>query len=105
MYIKLSPVRRDERLIARVDGDTLTVNGVVIDFSDLPEGALLPVGAIKNEWVAGEVTRLNGEIRLTLVLPHGAVAPMNTLFPEAFNSPLHISDGHVPLPPYEVSHD
>ena len=98
MKIKLSPARMDEQLTARVSGDTITVNGAILDFTPLLEGESLPAGAISNQWIQGEVLRINGEIHLTLVLPHGADAPYETRFPAAFEIPITVLEGEVPLP-------
>ena len=101
MKIRLSPVRIDRQLIASVSGDTLMVNGQVLDFSPLQEGESLPSGAVSTEWVHGSVMRIDGEIHLTLALPHGANAPHETLFPSAFTVPMVVLEGEVPLPPYD----
>lgn len=101
MKIKLSPVRADAQLTATISGDTLTVNNQVLDFAPLPEGASLPSEAVDTEWLQGTVTRIDGEIHLTLLLPHGANAPYETRFPAAFETPINVLEGEVPLPPYD----
>ena len=101
MKIYLSPVRMDEKLIASVDGDTITVNDTVLDFLPLQEGETLPNAAIPNDWIVGDVHRVAGEIVLTLRLPHGANAPYETRFPTAFETPITVLEGEVPLPPYD----
>jgi hypothetical protein len=102
MKIKLSPSQMENKLVASVVNDALTVNGDVLDFGPLNEGAVLPASAIDNPWVAGDVRRENGEICLTLVLPHGPTAPIETRFPAAFDVPMTVVAGPVPLPPYET---
>ena len=101
MKIKLSPVRADAQLAATVSGDVLTVNNQVLDFSPLLEGASLPSEAVDTEWLQGNITRIDGEIHLTLLLPHGANAPYETRFPEAYHTPIMVLEGEVPLPPYD----
>lgn len=102
MWIKLSPVRADERLTeATVDGDAITLNGETLDFADLPEGAYLPEGAIACPWVVGAVSRVDGSVRITLRLPHGPNAPRDSRFPDAFHEPFFVSSGAVPLPDCE----
>lgn len=96
MQISLTPVRRDRRLEASVSGDILTLNGEDFDFTPLPEGGLLPRGAINSDWFASDVERIDGEITLTLILPHDATASEETLFP----APLTSADGPLSLPPY-----
>lgn len=101
MKIKLSPVRADAQLTATISGDTLTVNNQVLDFAPLLEGASLPSEAVDTEWLQGNITRIDGEIHLTLLLPHGANAPNETRFPEAYYTPIMVLEGEVPLPPYD----
>ena len=100
MKIKLSPARMDEQLVATVSGDSITVNGTRINFGPLLNGETLPNEAINNKWIAGDVHRFDGEIHLTLVLPHGATAPLETRFPASCVVPMTVSSGAVPIPPY-----
>ena len=44
------------------------------------------------------MTRAGGVLHLTLILPHGADAPLETRFPAALTL---TGDGPVALPPYE----
>jgi hypothetical protein len=99
MHISFSPVRCDHRPSFTVTGDTLTINGEAFDFSGLPEGATLPQTAVSCDWLASDVERIGGDIHLTLILPHGAGAPAETLFPD----PVSVPDGPVPLPPHETA--
>ena len=95
MILKLSPQRRDDVLILSKSGDALTVNGTVYDFSPLPDGATLPREAIDCEWICGDVSRINGELVIPVLLPHGPNASESARFPE----PLTVtSDGQVVLP-------
>lgn len=95
MHITLSPVRLDETLTATRTGDVLTLNGEAFDFGPLPEGATLPTEAIDSEWIVGPVSRIAGELRLTLRLPHGPNPSQAVAFPE----PITVSqDGPIPLP-------
>ncbi len=96
MHITFSPMRLDTRLALARKGDALVVNGEVFDFAPLPEGGSLPASAIASPWFAGPVTRLDGRLHLTLILPLGAAAPAATLFPAALSVP---KDGPVKLPP------
>lgn len=92
MLINLSPVRMDRFLTASVFGDAITLNGVTHDFSALAEGETEPRG--NREWLASDVTRVDGQIALTLILPHGADAPEEARFPQ----PIIATDGPVALP-------
>ena len=99
MKLTFSPVRMDETLEASVAGDVLTLNGEALDFGPLPKGATLPRAAIDSPWVAGDVTRdPEGLLTVPLILPHGANAPDETLFPQ----PILAGNGPVALPPYEL---
>lgn len=98
MKIAFSPMRRDVRLDASVSGDVLTINGEDFDFAGVPEGATLPASAIASEWFAGPVERIDGKINLTLILPHGDNAPVETRFPD----PVTVVSGGVPVPAYEI---
>lgn len=99
MQITLSPARRATPLTLIRTGDALMLNGELFDFTPLPEGATLPPEATGSDWFAGPVERVGGTLHLTLVLPHGANAPQDTLFPV----PLTLTgNGPVTLPPYEV---
>ena len=95
MILNYSPQRRDDTLIIVKQGDILTINGIPYDFSKLPNGATLPREAIDCEWIVSDVNRVNGEIELTILLPHGANASHEARFPEPINM---TNDGQVVLP-------
>jgi len=95
MKIKLSPQRRDDSLSVFKQGDVLTINGTDYDFTDLPDGGTLPAEAVDSEFVIGSVNRANGEIELTLLLPHGPNASEAARFPRPILDP---ADGEVELP-------
>jgi len=95
MHITLSPVRLDETLTATRAGDVLTLNGQAFDFGPLPEGATLPAEAIDSEWIVGPVSRIDGDLHLTLRLPHGPDPSQAVAFPK----PLVVMvDGEIDLP-------
>lgn len=95
MHITLSPVRLDETLTASLAGDVLTLNGEAFDFGPLPEGATLPAEAIDSEWIVGPVSRIDGELHLTLRLPHGPNPSQAVAFPALLTV---LEDGPIPLP-------
>ena len=95
MKLIFSPQRRDDVLTVSKSGDALTINGVPYDFSQLPNSATLPREAIDCEWIVSDVNRINGEIELTILLPHGANASHEARFPEPINM---TNDGQVVLP-------
>lgn len=103
MKIKLSPVRMDKLLVASVDGDKITLNGELFDFGPLGEGESLPAGATDSPWIAGEVHRIDGEIHITLVLPHSVDANESVRFPWCYSEPQAVESGEVPMP--EGYHD
>jgi hypothetical protein len=95
MQINLSPVRSSTALTVSTVGDVLTINGEAFDFSQLPEGATLPAGAIDSDYFAGPIERINGELHLTLRLPHGPNPSQAVAFPQ----PITVTqDGPVELP-------
>jgi hypothetical protein len=94
MLIHFSPIRWDEPLSASVSGDVLTINGEPFDFGDLDEGDLLPPEAISSQFIANPVTRTDGEIVMTLLLPIPALASEAQAFPESAT----VGSGEVPLP-------
>lgn len=99
MIINFSSVRLDTQLSVTRAGDTLIVNGEVFDFSPLLEGATLPTGAVLSPHFSQTVDRVDGELELTLILPHGPNAPESTRFP----APLVVTvDGPVAIPEYDA---
>ena len=95
MKINLSPQLRNDKLAVVKTGDKLTLNGVDFDFSQLTNGATLPASAIDSEWLVGSVSRVNGELELALILPHGPNPSQSVAYPEPI---IAIEDGEVPLP-------
>ncbi|VVS92176.1 hypothetical protein [Desulfoluna spongiiphila] len=95
MIINLAPQRRANLLSIEKMGDALIINEVFYDFAPIPEGATLPSVAIKSDFIVGDVVRKNGEIELTIFLPHGANPRLEQVFPQ----PIVIhDDGKVNLP-------
>ena len=95
MKIFLSPQRRDDTLSVVRRGDLLIVNDEPFDFSAVGEGDILPRSAIESEWFAGDVTRVNGELELTLILPN----PANFSQAQAFPAPITVTkNGPVEFP-------
>ena len=99
MHITLSPVRLNETLAASRSGDVLTLNGVAFDFAPLPEGATLPAEAVDSPWIVAPVSRIDGELHLTLRLPHGPSPRQAVAFPVPINV---TGDGPIVLPTDEV---
>jgi len=95
MRINLSPQRRDDTLTVTKAGDALTINGTDYDFSGVPDGGMLPRDAVDCAWLASDVTREDGELVLTLLLPHGANASQARRFPQPL---VDVPDGEVEFP-------
>lgn len=91
MQITLHPMRHDQVLSVERLGAALVLNGAQVE---LP--AYLPGGS---PWIIGQPAQVEGQWQVDLILPHGAEAPPETLFP----APLIIAgDGPVALPPYAL---
>lgn len=102
MKISLAPIRMDEQIEVSVYGNAIWINGEEFDFSPLPIGAILPVGAVDSKWIVGEVYNNGGQIELTILLPHGPNAPEATRFP----APITVTeDGPIVLPEYDRPED
>jgi len=95
MHIKLSPQRRDDSLTVSKQGDTLTINGTEYDFSVIPEGGTLPKDATDCAWLASDVTRIDGVLHMTLILPNKVNASEAARFPQPIVNP---ADGELELP-------
>lgn len=99
MIIIFKPQRSDEPHPAiEVSGDTITINGEAFDFSDLPEGGVLPSHAIDSETIVSDVTRINGIINLTIRVVYGDHPPKELFDKE----PREAKDGPFVLPPYNI---
>ena len=105
MKIKLSPISSPTPLSQlHISGDKITINDLTLDFSPLQIGEILPVSAIDESCgIVSDITRdSEGHINLTILLPHGPNAPVETRFPVAYDTPIIITSGDVPLPPYDT---
>lgn len=74
MRITLSPTRMDVALTLLRDENVLTINDVMVDLTKYNEG--------ESSWIIGQPAREKGIWQVTLVLPHGADAPHQVLFPK-----------------------
>lgn len=94
MRISFSPQRRDDTLtLERTAPDRIRINGELFNFGPLEDGDVLP--SVPCEWVVGPVTREDGEVRLTLILPHGPNPSPAVAFPE----PITVTeDGPIAVP-------
>lgn len=96
MFISFSPQRRDDVLtLEKTHGDRLRINGELFNFNPLEDGDTIPAGEIPCEWIVGPVERIEGELHLTLILPHGPSPSRAVAFPE----PITVTeDGPINLP-------
>lgn len=96
MRIHFSPQRRDDTLVLeKTTGDHLRINGELFNFDPLGEGDVLPAGAIPCDWIVGPVERINGEVNVTVILPHGPNPSPAVAFPESI---LVTADGPIAVP-------
>lgn len=95
MKILFSPVRMDDQLSLTKSGDALFVNGEKFDFSNIPDGGLLPKEAIISDKLIYDVERINGEIEFTIILPISSAATEAQRFPEPI---IQVTDGEIILP-------
>ena len=95
MHITLIPQRRDDALSVTKQGDTLTINGTAYDFSIVTEGATLPASATSCSFLTGNIERIAGVLRLSLILPTGPNASPAANFPAPIINP---ANGNMELP-------
>lgn len=95
MQITLNPQRRDDKLAISKQGDTLTINGAAYDFAVVTEGATLPASATDCPFLVGNIERVGGILRLSLILPHGPNPSQAAAFPAAIINP---ANGVLELP-------
>jgi hypothetical protein len=96
MRLQLSPVFfLGQALTVYKQGDSLTINGLTLDFTQLPEGATLPAAATGTEWIVSPVERIGGDLVLTLLLPIPDEADQAARYPADIVTP---ADGLVVLP-------
>lgn len=96
MKVSFSPQRRDGALtLEKSNGDRLRINGELFNFNPLPDGGTIPAGAVPCEWIVGPVERIDGEVCLTLILPHGPYPSPAVAFPD----PITVTeDGSIAVP-------
>ena len=99
MKITLFPSLGVEPISASVKGDIITINGEVVDLSGIPEGYSLPGGAVGNKYfvIHVPVTRVNGELSFSLIMPVYEETDEKWRNPTEPNV-LHVTSGVVPFP-------
>lgn len=72
MKITFVPQRRDDKLLLeKNETDCLCINGEWFNFEPLGEGETVLWQNIPCDWIASDVTRIDGEIHLALIFPCG----------------------------------
>lgn len=97
MQIIPSPIRHDTRLSAEIEGHMLILNGHRVDLSQIGEESV-DGEILGSEWILA-ARRDDGEIVVRLLVPHGAQAPDQTLFPAPIKPR---GNGPVSLPRYSI---
>lgn len=95
MKITFIPQRSDKELIIIKNKDTLLINDESFDFSPLKDGEVLPYRSIDNDYITGDIKRINGTVELSIIMPH-AYIPNSEIFDPI--SVLVEKDGIVELP-------
>lgn len=95
MHITFIPQRRSDTVSVAKSGDVLTIGGKSFDFTSLPDGATIPTGVVPSDWITGPVEREDGNLRLSLILPHGANPSQEVAFPAPLIDP---PDGELTFP-------
>lgn len=95
MKIILSPMRMDAELTLIKEGDTLSINGYVFDFSTLADGDSISVLDIPYGWITNDIKRVDGIVEVTVLFPHGPNPPDHIAYPEPI---IVTEDGPIKLP-------
>lgn len=108
MRISFTPQRRDDTLTLELTApDRIRINGDLFNFGPLNEGDVLP--EVPCEWIVGPVVRQDGEIHLTLILPHGPNPSQAVAFPQPIvvteDGPVAVPEGSDPVTPMAVRTD
>ena len=83
-----------------VSGDTITINGEVIDLSGLADGDKLFGSAVDHPLVVGIIERNGTEITIPILFPIAYGASLDARFPDDI---VMVTDGPVILPQTEVA--
>lgn len=97
MRISFTPVFSDgpERLVLEKTGDRLRINGELFNFNTLPDGGTIPDGIVPCGYIVGPVERIDGEIHISLLLPHNMQPSHSQAFPLPMDD---VPDGIVDVP-------
>lgn len=95
MRINLLPQRRDDTLVIVKTGDVLTINGTDYDFTSLPDGADLSASATDCKFLTSMISRVGGELQLSVIMPYQYGASEAARFPAPIIDP---PDGLLTFP-------
>jgi hypothetical protein len=95
MNITLTPQVRPDSLTLSKSGDILTINGDAFDFSFIEEGDVLPQDAVECPLLASDVTRTDGALVLSVILPIKNTSSDAAKFPASI---LNAPDGDIEVP-------
>lgn len=95
MNITLTPQVRSDSLTLSKSGDILTINGDAFDFSFIEDGDVLPKEAVDCHLLAEDVTRVNGDLVVALLLPIRHTSSKSAKFPDPI---LNAPDGDIEVP-------
>jgi hypothetical protein len=91
--ITLSPQYSDHSLKLEKRGSILTIGDKPCDFAQLADGSDVPPEAIDNEYIVGGITKGDGIVNITVLMPYSdADAPNSVLFPKPI---MMIADGEI----------
>lgn len=97
MRITFLPQRRDDTLTLEKAGDQLRINGELLNFNSLNDGDVISAenaSSHLHEWLVGPVEKVDGEVRLTIVLPF-RVPRLGVQAPPSITV---TTDGAIPVP-------
>lgn len=99
MKITLFPSMDIPSMEASISGDVITINGVDVDLSVIPEGYVLPGSAVDNEFFVAHmpVQRVNGELSFGLIMQVFPGTSVEWRDPTEPNT-LTVTSGKVPFP-------
>ena len=96
MHISFSPQRRDDSLkLEKGIGDRIRINGELFNFDPLNDGDTISAEDVPCEWIVDSVEKVDGEVRLTVVLPHGPNPSPAVAFPDPATA---TAEGPIAIP-------
>lgn len=95
MIIYFSPQRSNATLVLEKQNNSLIINNVSYDFTQLPNGGTLLCEAIDCDYICDDVKNIDNVLHIHVILPHGP-NPNNAI---AFPEPILVeNNGIITLP-------